>query len=159
MSPNGATSPSASRRWFSSRGTVPALFLTATLICGSTWLAITSQLGVVPAEVSVVYRFALASALLLGVCRFAGRLLHFAPRHHVHVAAQGVLMFGFNNVAIYWAEQHVTSGLVAVVFSTVLAMPFSTLLESYRWEAWAVLGVALAVAGNVLALRESAQRD
>ncbi len=42
----------------------PALFLTSTLIWGSTWLAITYQLGVVAPEVSVAYRFALASLCL-----------------------------------------------------------------------------------------------
>ena len=39
---------------------VPVLFLIPTLIWGSTWLAITFQLGNVAPEVSVCYRFALA---------------------------------------------------------------------------------------------------
>jgi drug/metabolite transporter (DMT)-like permease len=129
-------------------GAVPALFLTATVIWGSTWLAIKSQLGVVPAEVSVVYRFALASALLLGACLLAGRPLRLSPRHHAYVAAQGSLTFGFNYVAVYWAEQHVTSGLVAVVFSTVVFMTpigmrlaFGTRLSPRTFVA-ATLGVA-----------------
>ena len=41
-----------------------ALFLVPALIWGSTWIAITFQLGVVAPEVSVVYRFALASAIV-----------------------------------------------------------------------------------------------
>ena len=36
----------------------------------------------------------------------------------------------------------------------VVAMLLSTLFEGYRWTWVAVLGVALAVAGNVLALRQ-----
>src|SRR3989337_3811777 len=43
-----------------------AFYLLTSLIWGSTWLVITFQLGVVAAEASVVYRFALASALLVG---------------------------------------------------------------------------------------------
>ena len=40
------------------------LYLTTVLIWGSTWLAIEFQLGVVAPEVSIVYRYALASFLL-----------------------------------------------------------------------------------------------
>ena len=40
------------------------LFLVPTLIWGSTWLAITFQLGSVAPEVSVCYRFALAAVVL-----------------------------------------------------------------------------------------------
>ena len=48
------------RRW---------LFLIPTLIWGSTWLAITFQLGIVAPEVSVCYRFALASLRARGLVR------------------------------------------------------------------------------------------
>jgi drug/metabolite transporter (DMT)-like permease len=98
----------------------PALFAIATLIWGSTWLAITFQLGVVAAEVSVAYRFALASALLAIWCRSTGRSLAFSRRDHAFLFAQGVLMFGANYVAIYEAERYLTSGLVAVLFSTIV---------------------------------------
>jgi len=48
-------------------GPIP-LFSIATSIWGSTWLAITFQLGVVPPEASVVYRFALSALLLAAWC-------------------------------------------------------------------------------------------
>ena len=48
------------------------LFLTATVIWGSTWLGITWQLGVVPPEVSVAYRFALAAACVALWCAVRG---------------------------------------------------------------------------------------
>ena len=44
------------------------LYAATVLIWGSTWLAINYQLGQVPAELSVVYRFAIASALLFAWC-------------------------------------------------------------------------------------------
>ena len=44
------------------------LFLVPALIWGSTWYAITWQLGVVAPEVSVTYRFAVASLLLARGC-------------------------------------------------------------------------------------------
>jgi drug/metabolite transporter (DMT)-like permease len=98
----------------------PSLFAIATLIWGSTWLAITFQLGVVAAEISVAYRFALASAILAIWCRATGRSLAFSRRDHTFLFAQGVLMFGANYVAIYEAERYLTSGLVAVLFSTIV---------------------------------------
>jgi drug/metabolite transporter (DMT)-like permease len=99
-----------------------ALFAVATLIWGSTWLAIKFQLGDVPAEVSVVYRFALAALLLGAWCVLTRRSLRFSPRAHAAIALQGALLFGFNYVAVYWAEQYATSGLVAVLFSTIVFM-------------------------------------
>jgi len=99
-----------------------ALFAISTVIWGSTWLAITFQLGVVPPEVSVVYRFALAALLLGAWCVATGRSIAFAPRVHAWLAFWGAMMFGFNYVAVYYAEQHVSSGFVAVIFSTMVFM-------------------------------------
>ena len=101
---------------------VPALFLTPAMIWGSTWLAIKFQLGVVPPEISLVYRFALAGALLALWCAATDRSLRFSLRQHGYLAAQGVGMFGLNYLCVYWAEQYVTSGLVAVAFSIITFM-------------------------------------
>jgi drug/metabolite transporter (DMT)-like permease len=105
-----------------SRATTAMLFATATVIWGSTWLAIKYQLGVVAPEVSVAWRF-LAAGILLGAWCLAGkRPLRFGPRAHAFLALQGALLFGFNYIGVYWAEQHATSGLVAVLFSTIVFM-------------------------------------
>lgn len=97
-----------------------SLFSIATLIWGSTWLAITFQLGVVPAEASVVYRFALAALMLAAWCLATGRSLRFSGKQHAWFVAQGALLFGFNYLCVYWAEQHIASGLVAVLFSLIV---------------------------------------
>lgn len=101
---------------------VPALFLTPAMIWGSTWLAIKFQLGVVAPEISLVYRFALAGALLALWCAATDRSLRFSLRQHGYLAALGVGMFGLNYLCVYWAEQYVTSGLVAVAFSIITFM-------------------------------------
>ena len=101
---------------------VPMLFLVPTLIWGSTWLAITFQLGSVAPEVSVCYRFALAAVVLAAGCVATGRSLRFRLRDHAYLAGLGVLMMGFNYIWIYQAEQLITSGLVAVLFSTLVFM-------------------------------------
>jgi drug/metabolite transporter (DMT)-like permease len=100
----------------------PALFAISTAIWGSTWLAITWQIGAVPPEVSVVYRFALAALLIAAWCAATGRSLAFPAAEHARLAAWGAMMFGLNYVGVYYAEAHVSSGLVAVVFSTIVFM-------------------------------------
>ena len=101
---------------------VAVLFLVPVLIWGSTWYAITLQFGVVAPEVSVTYRFALASLLLAGGCIATGRTLKFSARDHAFLAGAGLLMIALNYNLIYWAEEIVVSGLVAVLFATMVFM-------------------------------------
>jgi drug/metabolite transporter (DMT)-like permease len=96
------------------------LYLTAVLIWGSTWLVIKFQLGVVPPTVSVAWRFALASLMLLAYSALRRRPLAFSARDQRWIALQGLLLFGLTYVGVYLAEQYLTSGLVAVVFSIVV---------------------------------------
>ncbi|HEX2789912.1 MAG TPA: EamA family transporter [Steroidobacteraceae bacterium] len=98
------------------------LYTVAVLIWGSTWLVIKFQLGVVSPVVSVAWRFALAAVMLLAYSAFRRRPLIFSARDHLWIALQGVLMFGLNYIGVYLAEQYLTSGLVAVVFSIVVSM-------------------------------------
>src|SRR6185369_5970575 len=159
----------------------PALFLTSALIWGSTWLAITYQLGVVAPEISVAYRFALASACLVLWCVISGAPLRFSWRDHAFLAAFGATLFGLNYIAVYWAEQYVASGLVAIVFSTIvfmnpigarfafgvpltvrtlvaaalgvagIALLFLPELDAARHGGTAALGIVFAFAGTVIA--------
>jgi drug/metabolite transporter (DMT)-like permease len=129
-----------------------ALFLLCSAIWGSTWLAITFQLGTVAPEASVAYRFALAAALIAIGCLSSGRSLRFAPRVHALLAAQGALMFGLNYVAVYRAEQYVASGLVAVLFSTIVFMSLvgTRIAFGTPIRARALAGAALGVGGVAL---------
>jgi drug/metabolite transporter (DMT)-like permease len=127
---------------------VVGLFLTATVVWGSTWLAIKYQLGNVAPEWSVAYRYALAAALIAAWCAMTGRSLRFSARNHVFLLALGVTMFGLNYICVYWAEGYVASGLVAVVFATIVFMipvgmriAFGTPLSARTFVA-ATLGVA-----------------
>jgi drug/metabolite transporter (DMT)-like permease len=92
------------------------------LIWGSTWLAIKFQLGVVDPLVSVVYRFFLASVMLIVFCRVRKLNLKYRVSQHLYMALQGFLLFGINYWLVYLAELHLPSGLVAVIFSTLIFM-------------------------------------
>jgi drug/metabolite transporter (DMT)-like permease len=66
---------------------------------------------------SVAYRFLLAALLLFAWCAIRGLPLRFSAREHAWLALFGVGSFGVGYVLVYYAEQHVVSGLVAVGYS------------------------------------------
>jgi drug/metabolite transporter (DMT)-like permease len=112
--------------------TVVLPFTIFTLIWGSTWFVIRGQLGIVPPEWSVTYRFAIAAAAMALVARVRGQSLRL-PRSGIGAALLlGLLQFCINFIAVYLAERHITSGVVATVFALLL-IPSSLL-------AWAFLG-------------------
>ena len=96
------------------------LYITATLIWGSTWLGIKLQLAQVPPILSVGYRFCLASTILLIYCIISNKNLLFSRRDHTFMAVQGISLFGLGYILSYLATSYLTSGLVAVIFSTIL---------------------------------------
>ena len=96
------------------------LYATTALIWGSTWLGIKLQLTQVPPILSVGYRFCLASLLIFLYCMLTRKNLRFSRRDHLFMAAQGVSLFGLGYIMSYLATSYLTSGLVAVLFSTIL---------------------------------------
>ncbi|WP_421870221.1 DMT family transporter [Motiliproteus sp.] len=99
-----------------------SLYLTTVMIWGSTFYAIKFQLGVVDPLVSVAYRFLLAGLLLLGFCRLTGMRLSFSRREHGFMLLQGLCLFGINYWLMYQSTAHLTSGLIALTFSTIVMM-------------------------------------
>ena len=95
------------------------LYAVTVMIWGSTWLAIKYQLGIVPPAVSVVWRFGLSAAILLGYAKWKRLNLRFSPRDHFWIALVGLSMFGINYIAVYISEIYLASGLVAVIFSLI----------------------------------------
>ena len=97
-------------------------YILTVLIWGSTWFAIRFQLGTVDPSVSLVYRFGLAAILLFLWCAFRRVPLRFTLKEHVAIAAQGGCLFSINYLLFYWTTGLITSGLVAIIFSTVIVM-------------------------------------
>ncbi len=123
------------------------LYFTAVLIWGSTFYAIKFQLGEVPETVAIAYRFALAAALLFGWCAARGLALRFSAGEHLWMALQGLLLFCLNYLAIYLATADLTSGLIAVIFSTIVLMNIGNAAVLFRRP----LGAAM-IAGALLGL-------
>jgi len=127
-------------------------FIIFTTIWGSTWIVIRDQLGTVPPQWSVSYRFILAALAMAVLAKIKGRSL-LLDRDGMRAALFiGVIQFCVNYNAVYLAERHITSGIVATI-SALLLVPNSLL-------GWAILGQrpgrrfaigsAIAVAGIAL---------
>lgn len=125
------------------------LYAATVLIWGSTWFAIEFQLGTVAPEVSLVYRYAGASLLLFGWCRFRGLNLRFPLRNHLRFALLGLLLFGFNYVVAYRAQIHITSALTAIAFSTMVWMNIfnARVFFGVRADRRVLLGAVLGLGG------------
>jgi drug/metabolite transporter (DMT)-like permease len=94
------------------------LYLLTVAIWGTTWIAIKFQLGVVAAPVSIAYRFWIAAAVLFLFQLLTRRPLWPPRQAWPYLLAQGFALFCCNFLCFYYASQSVSSGLVAVVFST-----------------------------------------
>lgn len=131
---------------------VPLLYAATVLIWGSSWYAITLQLGHVHPVWSVAYRFALAAAMLLGFCLIARRRLRFSVRDHGALALQGLLLFSLNYVLFYFVIGRLTSGIVAVVFSTIVFMNMVNAALIFRApvQARVLVGAVLGLTGIAL---------
>ncbi|PWF45102.1 DMT family transporter [Massilia glaciei] len=125
----------------------PLLFVIASLIWGSTFYAITLQLGEVAPAVSVVYRFGLASATIFAWCLVRGDRLLLPWRTQRWMMLQGFLTFGLSYVCTYGAEQYLVSALVGVLFALMVfwnpicsRIAFGTPIT---WRTWAAGMAAL----------------
>ena len=112
--------------------TVVLPFIVFTAIWGSTWIVIRGQLGMVPPQWSVTYRFIIAAAAMAGLAAWKGEDLRIGRKGLLAALFLGATQFCVNFDAVYLAEQDITSGVVATVFALLL-IPSSLL-------AWAVLG-------------------
>ena len=107
-------------------------FIIFTGIWGSTWIVIRDQLGTVPPQWSVAYRFVIAAAAMAAFARFRGERLQPDRKGLLAIAFLGFTQFCVNFNVVYFAERHITSGVVATVFALLL-IPSSLL-------GWAFLG-------------------
>ena len=107
-------------------------FIIFTLVWGSTWIVIRDQLGTVPPQWSVAYRFMIAAVAMALLARWNGQSLKLPRGGMIAALVLGITQFSVNFNSVYLAERFITSGVVATVFA-ILLIPNSLL-------AWAFLG-------------------
>ncbi|MDP6163791.1 MAG: DMT family transporter [Candidatus Thioglobus sp.] len=95
------------------------LYFVVLLAWGSSWFAISFQLGDVAPQVSIVWRFLLASIMLFIWCYFRGLKLSFPWRDHLSWLLLGFFLFCVNYICAYFGTFYLASGLVCLIFSTL----------------------------------------
>jgi drug/metabolite transporter (DMT)-like permease len=139
-----------------SRGAVIGLYVGLVVVWSSTWVAIKIGLEDCPALLGAGIRFAAAGLALLGFAALRGRSLGT----DVRLAAILALMpFAFAYGLVYWGEQHIPSGLAAVLFGVLplyTAFLGAVLLPDQPLRARLVAGILIAIGGLALAFAESA---
>jgi drug/metabolite transporter (DMT)-like permease len=136
------------------------LYSLTVVIWGSTWIGIKYQLGVVDPMASIAHRF-LLSALLIWLFLLVRRQ---PLRDHPFLILQGLCLFCANYYFVYHAEMVLASGLVAVVFSSLMMFNVinGALFMGSKIHAGVVfggliglVGMATVVVGNWLVMRAS----
>ena len=95
------------------------LYFVVLLAWGSSWFAISFQLGDVAPQVSIVWRFLLASIILFIWCYFRGLKLSFPWRDHLSWLLLGFFLFCVNYICAYFGTFYLASGLICLIFSTL----------------------------------------
>ena len=99
-----------------SRTLVWGLYALLVLVWSSTWVTIKIGLEDLPALLGAGIRFALAGAGLLAYAALRRRPL---GTDRLLATVLGVLPFATTYGLIYWAEQHIPSGLTAILFGVL----------------------------------------
>lgn len=145
------------------RPSAGALAIAGVVVCaviwGTTWYAITWQLGTVDPVASLTWRFGLAALIILIGCALTKRSLKLTRAQHLAALGQGAFVFAVSYTFTYAAEGHVTSAIVAVVFASLAFLNLVLFRifvgQKASREAWigatlGIVGVAVLSGGEAL---------
>jgi drug/metabolite transporter (DMT)-like permease len=96
------------------------LFSLCCLIWGSTWIAITYQIGHTSETFAIALRYLLASACLGAYCLLKRLPLALPVHVHVKMAAVGIFLYSLNYTLLYLAQAHIISALLALMSSCII---------------------------------------
>lgn len=151
MSDSSAPAAAAAPRALSDpRVLIPLALFALYVIWGSTYLGIRYALESYPPFLLAGVRFLCAGAALYGFLRWRG-LAPPTPRQWRNAAFTGVLLLGFGNGLVCYAEQSVSSGIAAVA---VASMPLFAALFYGMYGQWPnrreTIGLLIGFAGVVV---------
>lgn len=130
------------------------------LIWGTTWIFIKIGLEDLPPITFAAARFVLAALILFAVIKIQNLSLPKTVAEWKLVALTGILQFAVNYSLVFWSEQHISSGLAAVlqamitVFGLILAWIF---LPAERITWLKVFAVILGIIGVAVISHEQLQ--
>lgn len=119
------------------------------IVWGTTWYAITFQLGAADPAVSVVLRFAIAAVGLAVVSKLFGQSIRLNRAQHLASLGQGAFAFAVSYYFVYAAEMKVASAVVAIIFAalTFLNLGIFRVLSGQKASLASWGGALLGVAG------------
>lgn len=144
---NPATAP---RPFSDPRLLIPLGLFTLYVIWGSTYLGIRFALESYPPFLLAGLRFLCAGVLMFGFLRLRG-VAAPSPRQWRNAAVTGVLLLGFGNGLVCFAEERVSSGIAAVA---VASMPLFAAAFSGLYGQWPTrrenLGLVIGFVGVIV---------
>lgn len=126
------------------------VWLVLCLIWGSTWLFIKLGLEDLPPFTFAGIRFVIAVAILATIIAIRRLSLPVTGRDWLLLLVSGVLAFCVNYGLLFWGEQYISSGLAAVLQSTIPAFGLVIAhfyLPGERMTPAKILGIILGVVG------------
>jgi drug/metabolite transporter (DMT)-like permease len=141
-------------------GRLRAAFLLLTVIWGTTWAVIRLGLQGIPPLTGVALRFAIAGALLLALVPRLGVRFRWSREELGLWAVNGIFSFTASYTIVYWAEQHIPSGLTALLFATYplfVAVIAHFALPGERLGRRAAAGILLGFAGVAVIFSDDLQ--
>ncbi len=126
-----------------------ALYAAVIVAWGFSWIAMHYQVGVVEPEISVVWRFLLASPMMFTLAFARGEQLRFPLQDHLALLGLGIALFCTNFALFYHGAKWITSGLLAVIFSlaSVINVWLGALVLGAAVDRRVVLGGVLGFCG------------
>jgi drug/metabolite transporter (DMT)-like permease len=122
---------------------------------GSTYLGIDIAVEKIPPALMCGVRFLIAGILLVAYCGLTGRKILYSPKLLGQMAVVGVLLLMGGNLTLSYAEQHVPSGLAALIvaITPLWFLIFDTLLlGDHHISARGKIGLVVGMAGLVVLL-------
>lgn len=97
------------------------LFILCSFIWGTTWFIIRFQIDGTSPIVGVFYRFVLATLIMFALNLFLiKKNLRYPLHNHLFFILQGIFNFSINYILTYMAETKISSGMVAITFTSLI---------------------------------------
>lgn len=119
------------------------------VVWGTTWYAITFQLGAADPAVSVILRFGIAAVGMAIVAKLFNQPLRLNRKQHLAAVGQGAFAFALSYYFVYAAEERIASAVVAIIFAalTFVSLGVFRILSNQKAGAASWIGALMGVAG------------
>lgn len=132
------------------------VWLLLCIVWGTTWIFIKLGLRDLPPISFAAMRFSTAF-LILGVIIFSKKLpIPKGKKNWITILITGILQFSFNYGLLFWGEQHISSGLAAVLQATIPAfgLLLARIYVGEKITGIKILSILLGLSGVAVIFRE-----